>query len=154
MGKEEIQWTRDQPIPYQPCGSILTTLGFLPQSMSQESTDFKLFKELWALLGGIPPEQDDSQESSGVNEQNLLYMLLLIRGAKLPNREEETQPDENRVNDLGTLGRYTLIDETGKLVVLKGGQKKIFTHFKDLYVNRIQFEGLKKPVVVELDLQK
>lgn len=30
MGKEESEWTRDQPIKYNPCGSILTTLGFLP----------------------------------------------------------------------------------------------------------------------------
>ena len=30
MAKEEYEWEETQPIPYQPCGSILTTLGFLP----------------------------------------------------------------------------------------------------------------------------
>jgi len=52
MAKEEFEWEDSQPIPYQPCGSILTTLGFLPQSMSQESNDFKLFKDLWEVLDG------------------------------------------------------------------------------------------------------
>ncbi len=38
-----------------------------------------------------------------------------------------------------------------------GGQKKIFVHFKDLYVNRVRFEGNKKPVksvTVEIDVPK
>jgi len=46
-----------------------------------------------------------------------------------------------------------MIDETGKFIVQSGGQKKIFTHFKDLYVNRMHFEGSKKPVkVVAVDI--
>lgn len=79
---------------------------------------------------------------------------MYIRGAKLPGREVVAEPDEDRAKELGVLGKYTNFDDSGNLVVLKGGQKKIFTHFKDLYVNRIQFEGQKKPVVVELDLKQ
>jgi hypothetical protein len=52
MAKEEQEWEDTQPIPYQPCGSVLTTLGFLPQSMAQDSQDFKMFQDLWTLLQG------------------------------------------------------------------------------------------------------
>ena len=80
MANEEPEWEETDPIPYQPCGSILTTLGFLPQSMSQESIDFKLFKALWDLLEG--------ENNGGVAVENLLYLLLLVRGTKLPAREK------------------------------------------------------------------
>ena len=39
-----------------------------------------------------------------------------------------------------------MVDEAGKFIVQIGGQKKLFTHFKDLYVNRMRFEGNKKPI--------
>jgi hypothetical protein len=47
MANEEADWNEEQLIPYQPCGSLLTTLGFLPQEMAPESEDFKLFRDLW-----------------------------------------------------------------------------------------------------------
>jgi hypothetical protein len=33
MASEETEWEDSMPIPYQPCGSILTTMGFLPERM-------------------------------------------------------------------------------------------------------------------------
>jgi hypothetical protein len=30
-----------------------------------------------------------------------------------------------------------MIDESGEFIVSIGGQKKIFAHFKDLYINRV-----------------
>lgn len=51
------------------------------------------------------------------------------------------------------MAKLGVIDESGEFLVSMGGQKKIFTHFKDLYVNRVQFEGIKKPVKqVEVDI--
>jgi hypothetical protein len=44
--------------------------------MSHDSEDFKKFKELWAALGG--------EKNDGVSVENLLYILLIIRGVKLP----------------------------------------------------------------------
>jgi len=78
MATEEQEWDETDPIPYQPCGSILTTLGFLPQTMSQESADFKHFRDLWTLLEG--------DTNGGVSVENLLYMLLIVRGTKMPKR--------------------------------------------------------------------
>ena len=46
--------------------------------MSQESKDFKLFTDMWSLLEG--------EKYSGVTVDNLLYFLLIIRGAKFPRR--------------------------------------------------------------------
>ena len=54
-------------------------MGFLPQSMSQESKELKIFKDLWDLLEG--------DKLNGVTVDNLLYALLIIRGVKLLNRE-------------------------------------------------------------------
>jgi hypothetical protein len=54
-------------------------MGFLPLEMSQESNDFKLLNEMWSLL--------EAEKTNGVSVENLLYLLLLIRGAKLPSRE-------------------------------------------------------------------
>jgi len=40
MSNEEEGWSEESPIPYRPCGSVLTTLGFLPPDMPQESEDY------------------------------------------------------------------------------------------------------------------
>jgi len=53
--------------------------------MSQESNDFRLFKDLWSLLEG--------EKTGGVSVENLLYLLLIIRGAKLPSREKNFVTD-------------------------------------------------------------
>lgn len=54
-------------------------MGFLPHAMAPESNDFTKFKELWKLLGG--------EETGGVSVENLLYVLLIIRGADLEDKE-------------------------------------------------------------------
>lgn len=109
--------------------------------MSEESADFKLFKELWALL--------DGEKTGGVSVENLLYLLLLVRGAKLPSREVAFEAEEDRDTTMLKYGQIV----SDNFTVQPGGQKKIFTHFKDLYVNRMQFEGHKRPVKsVQVDI--
>lgn len=105
--------------------------------MSQESRDFKMFQDLWALL--------DGEKLGGVSVDNLLYLLLLIRGTKLPAREKDYELDQNRDYQNQPVLKLAMVDEEGKLIVAQGGQKKIFAHFKDLYINRMQFEGKKAP---------
>jgi len=106
MASEEQEWNDTQPIPYQPCGSILTTMGFLPQAMAPESNDFIKFKELWRLLGG--------EETNGVSVENLLYLLMIIRGADLASREEKFPTDKSKEF---ALQRFAHINEDGKFVV-------------------------------------
>jgi hypothetical protein len=110
-------------------------MGFLPQTMAPESKDFKLFKDMWDLLEG--------EKNGGVSMENLLYLMLLIRGAKLPRREVAFDLVDIERNDLFKTAK---IGEKGQLLVCSGGQDKIFVHFKDFYVNRLQFEGLRKTV--------
>lgn len=136
MANEEAEWEETDPIPYQPCGSILTTLGFLPPTMAQDSIHFKLFKDLWNLLGG--------ENSGGVEVENLLYLLLLIRGIRLPAREKKFTIDENKDYTNQSFLKRGMVDEAGKFIVKEGGQKKLFTHFKDLHFVRIDFEGKQK----------
>lgn len=106
--------------------------------MSQESKELKLFKDLWDLLEG--------EKNGGVTVENLLYMLLIIRGAKLPNRE--IAPDFAEQSSRNDIFKTARIGQKGEFKVFRGGQEVIFTYFKDFYVNRLQFEGLvqKRPV--------
>ena len=106
MASEETEWEDSMPIPYQPCGSILTTMGFLPERMPQESNDFRLFSDLWALT--------DGEKTGGVSVDNLLYLLLIIRGAKLPEREREFEPDTNRNTKLLKL---VMVDEESNMLI-------------------------------------
>ena len=55
------------------------------------------------------------------------------------------------------LRKYSSIQDDGEIGFKVGGQKVIFTYFKNLYVNRIQYEGLdprrkRQPPVIEMDL--
>jgi len=74
--------------------------------MSQESNDFKLFKDLWSVLGG----KNESVE--GVAVDNLLYLLLIVRGAKIPNKEREIDDSSAEESEQlpGNLSKYTKID--------------------------------------------
>jgi hypothetical protein len=90
-----------------------------------------------------------------VSVENLLYLLLIIRGGKLPSREKNFVVESGKENPFSKLAT---IDKDGNLIVSVGGQKKIFAHFKDFYVNRIQFEGVVqkksvKQVTVEITHQ-
>ena len=48
-------------------------MGFLPDNITDEFPDYKLFEELWELMEGT--------ERDGVMEENLAYVLKVIRGA-------------------------------------------------------------------------
>lgn len=57
------------------------------------------------------------------------------------------------------LKKYSSIQDDGVIAFKHGGQRVIFTYFKNFYVNRIQFEGLdarrkRPPPVIELDITK
>jgi hypothetical protein len=71
----EEKWSEDQPIPFLFFGSILTTLGFLQPEIAEDSEDFLLVRDIWNLLEGHFRE--------GVSKQNLLTILLIIRGVCL-----------------------------------------------------------------------
>ena len=85
-------------------------MGFLPQAMAPESKDLKLFKDLWDLL--------DGEKNGGVTVENLLYLLLLIRGAKLPKREVAPSSSEPSRNDFFKCAK---IGDQGQLLVFAGG---------------------------------
>lgn len=130
MASEEKDWQETQPIQYHPCGSILTTMGFLPHAMAPDSNNFNKFNELWKLIGG--------EQTGGVSVENLQYVLLIIRGADLADKEEKFPADKTKDFALQSITR---LNADGKFEVQEGATKKIFTYFKDLYVNRIQWEG-------------
>lgn len=74
--------------------------------MAPESNDFIKFKELWRLLGG--------EETNGVSVENLLYLLMIIRGADLASREEKFPTDKSKEF---SLQRIAQINGDGKFIV-------------------------------------
>lgn len=77
----------------------MTTLGFLHTEIAENGEDFLLVKELWYLLKG--------DSNNGVTMQNLLKMLLVLRGVNV-------QP--NFTKDLKTLAFYGVaeVDEKNR----------------------------------------
>lgn len=86
----------------------------------------------------------------GISVLNMLYALLLIRGARLVDREEAWELGEHREP---AVLRFVKIDPNGNFSVALGGSQKIFLHFKSLWVNRVQFEGTLKTPVRQVTLQ-
>ena len=101
----------------------------------------------------------------GVSSSNLFWFLLTVKGADLPDRTVEEldhandyQPSEGEDEEpVMRLRKYSSIQDDGEIAFTVGGQKVVFTYFKNFYINRIQFEGLDKrrkrpPPVISMDL--
>ena len=54
---------------------------------------------------------------------------------------DEATVEKPKTLDLEKVGYY---EEDGKLLLKSGEHKKIFTHFKNLYINRVQHVGSQK----------
>lgn len=85
-------------------------MGFLPQAMSPESKEFKLFTDIWNLLEG--------EKHGGVSVENLLYFLLIVRGAKFPRRVVDHEQIDSSKSDFLKSAK---IGDKGQLIVFKGG---------------------------------
>ena len=85
-------------------------MGFLPDNITDEFPDYKLFEELWELMEGT--------ERDGVMQQNLAYVLKVIRGAYEPKREINEEAPEDKQG----LARYIYIDDEENLQFRKDGQ--------------------------------
>ena len=99
---------------------------------------------MWNLLEG--------GRNEGISVDNLLRMLTVIRGIDIIT---ESEASFNSTID-GYLSRYCSFDNEGLLQLRQGGHYKLFGHFKNLYINRLQHEGLnKRPVAIaKIDLVK
>ena len=60
-------------------------------------------------------------KTGGVSVKNLLYLMLIIRGAKMPAREEDLNLDDDTERMPGILGKISKVDEIGQFVVGPGG---------------------------------
>ena len=54
-------------ITFDQAGSILCTLGFLPENINQQKPDYRLFEDLWEMLDG--PQRE------GVSQEDFAYVL-------------------------------------------------------------------------------
>ena len=94
----EEDWDMSQRISFQHAGSILTTMGFLQETVTEEKADYKLFQELWALMEG--------EARDGVSKDDLAYILMLILGVRDPAREVECPADPEKHG----LARFIIFD--------------------------------------------
>ena len=60
--KESEDWTEGNRITFEQAGSIMATLGFLPENITPEKADYALFEELWQMM--------DGENAGGVNKDD------------------------------------------------------------------------------------
>ena len=110
-------------------GSILATMGFLPENVTPERPDYKLFEEMWEIM--------DGEAREGVGTEDLGYMLMVIRGFRDPEIEVDCEP----VEDKQGIARMIVFDDEGKMLLRKGGQTKLANKFRSFYINKLQAEA-------------
>jgi len=83
MEAHEEDWNPEQNVSFDQFGSIITTVGFLSESVRPDHADYKLLQQLWEVMDGTARE--------GVNVVDLAYTLKIIRGFRDPALEVEDQ---------------------------------------------------------------
>ena len=129
MEDQEEDWDQSQNITFHLAGSILATMGFLPDKITDEYHDYKLFQEMWQMM--------EPEEGVGVKKDDIAYMLMVVRGMRDPSQEVDCEPYEERQG----VARFIVFDQEGNLRLRKGGQIKIARQFRNFYINKLQAEA-------------
>ena len=124
--KASEDWEEGQKINFEQTGSIMATLGFLPENVAPGKPDYALFEELWAIV--------DGEDRGGINKEDLAYVLQIIRGITLPEKEVEADAPEGKEG----LSKQIVFNADGNLQIRKGGQAKLHKKFIPFYVNKQQ----------------
>ena len=122
------EWDQTQLITFQQAGSILATMGFLTETVTEEHPDYKLYEELWDLMDGTTRE--------GIKKNDLAYVLKVIRGTRDPDLEVEEPAPEGKEG----IARMIVFDSDDNLQFRKGGQVKLAGKFRSFYINKLQSE--------------
>lgn len=79
-----------------------------------------------------------------ISKDDLAYVLLIIKGTKMPEREVDVPKDDHAI---GIMQAVTFEGEGNekKFSIRKGGQAKIHKYFLSFYANRKGQEGKPKP---------
>lgn len=125
----EEDWNKSMPISFQIAGSILATMGFLSNNVSEDHPDYNLFQELWDILEG--------SEREGIKAENLAKALQIIRGSREPDKEVDCDAPEEKQG----LARFILFDDDDNLTFRKEGQVKFAAKFRNFYINKLQAEA-------------
>lgn len=134
---------------YNTAFKVLTLMGFLPHDKMPSETEKLLLSDFWSLV--------KIEEHGGVTMDTLRVVLLNVQGIRLPDREREFH-EEREVDDYGNeLPRQPNNDitkcgifENGRFYLRKGDHQRIFTHFKNLYIHRVQYSGNLKKVKTDV----
>lgn len=101
MEAQEEEWDTTKSCSFEQTGSILASMGFLPENVTQAKPDFKLYEELWELMEG--------EDRKGVSIADLKYVLGVIRGARDSTREIDCEPVEGKTG----LSKMIIFDQDG-----------------------------------------
>ena len=105
-------------------------MGFLPENVTPDKPDYALFEELWELTEG--------PTRNGLSVEDLSYMLMVIRGTRMTEREIDCQAPEEKQG----LAKMIIFDQDGNLQFRQGGQAKIAARYKSFYINKLQAEAV------------
>ena len=105
-------------------------MGFLPENVTEDRPDYKLFEDLWELL--------DGETREGLKKEDLAYALMVIRSTRDPEREIDCDPRE----DVQGLAKMIIFDQEGNFQFRKGGQAKFAAKFRSFYINKLQAEAV------------
>ena len=106
---EQEDWDSSQLVSFQQAGSILATMGFLPEKVTPEHPDYALFEEIWELMEGTARE--------GVRVEDLAYILKVIRGY----RDSEIEVECEAPGDRPGIFKMVIFTEDGDFCIRKGG---------------------------------
>lgn len=155
MEHQEENFKADDPaqrLNFAQVGGILTTMGFI-SSVTVTQSSYKLVEELFELLGGQTAQEDQDPEAEqegekkqevGVKIDDLSYILLVINGSKMPEREVESACKEDAQGIFKSVA-FEGDGEQARFAIRKGGQAKIHAHFLNFYSSRMGFDGRPKP---------
>ena len=107
--KASEDWEEGQKINFEQTGSIMATLGFLPENVAPGKPDYALFEELWAIV--------DGEDRGGINKEDLSYVLQIVRGITLPEKEVDADAPEGKEG----LSKQIVFNADGNLQIRKGG---------------------------------
>ena len=87
----------------------MATLGFLPENIAPGKPDYTLFEGLWDLV--------DGENQGGITRQDLAYILKIIIGITLPEKEVKADVPEGKKG----ICKQVVFNEKGSLLIRKGG---------------------------------
>ena len=141
MSIHEQEWDPSHPLSFNQAGSIIQTMGFLPEETREGRPDYAMFVEFWEMV--------DAEQRGGIAIVDLFYLLDIIRGSLFPDREIDFDEHSEKINVEAQmakkgLSKYIYFDYENNMLIGRGGQVKIQRRFEGFKMNKNQKDSMTK----------